>query len=110
MGSSLPKSDEEEGQKVPRKLYGVELEILEVLQDAVKDAIVDGTEDAILLVLIETTLVEICDGRPLFQNPLDEPFFYRKYFKPWVSAGIQELRAMESIRDKTNKTVLGNEG
>lgn len=62
------------------------------------------------MVLIETTLLEVLDGRPLFPNPFDEPHFYRKYFKAWVREGVSEVRTMQDIREKTQKIVLGTEG
>ena len=43
-----------------------------------------------LLKLIEITLASITTERELFQNPLEEPYFYATYFKRWVKEGMAE--------------------
>ena len=66
-------------------------ELLGELEDTVKDAILtDDYEDAVLTRLIEITLASITEKRPLFPSILDEPEFYRRYFRRWVEEGMQE--------------------
>jgi hypothetical protein len=69
---------------------GVE-DLLADLEDIVKDAIVGGaTADRYLGRLLEIVFASIADGRPLFNNPLDEPAFYRT-FRRWVMEGLGEV-------------------
>jgi len=71
------------------------------MEEAVSDAIItERCEDIVLARLIDLALVEIREMRFLFPNPLDEPVMYRRYLKPWVSAGLAEA---EAIRDQIEK-------
>ncbi len=49
-------------------------------------------DDGVLASLIELTVYSILNDRPLFDRPLDEPAFYRRYFYRWVKEGIVEVR------------------
>ena len=65
------------------------------MEDEVKDAILTGiSEDIVLLGLIEITLESINSGRPLYNNPLTEPFLYRKHLRRWVEEGLSESRKL----------------
>ena len=74
--------------------------ILEELENVVKDAVVSGSDDPVLEHLIELTITSLLEGRPLYQNILEEPDFYRRYFKKWVKEGLREHEAMEKIKNK----------
>ena len=50
-------------------------------------------DDPVLDNLIELTILATYENRPLFPDILKEPIFYRKYFKRWVSEGLEERRA-----------------
>jgi len=60
----------------------------------VKSAIYSGSaeDDRSLALLLGLTIDEVLDGRSLFPNPLEEPVFYKHYFKPWVEDAIEKLR------------------
>lgn len=48
------------------------------------------SDDPILQGLLEITIASLNDGRPLFATLLEEPAFYRKFFKNWVIEGLRE--------------------
>ncbi len=52
-------------------------------------------DDPVLDTLIELTLQSDTENRPLFPNLIDEPIFYRKYFKRWVHEGLLEYKATQ---------------
>ena len=60
------------------------------LEEVVKDYILTGGGDPTLRLLVDLTAVSITEERPLFPNPLEEPAFFRKFFKVWVREGLQE--------------------
>ena len=63
------------------------------LEVAVKDAIYEGTtDDHVLASTLALTIREIKTGRPLFENPLDEPILYSRQIRPWVRQAIVSLR------------------
>jgi hypothetical protein len=64
-------------------------------------------DDPILTLLIDLASVEITEQRALFPNPLDEPVFYRRYFKRWVSEGLNEAVAMTQATDDVKAASLG---
>lgn len=49
--------------------------------------------------LIELTVNSITTQRELFLNPLDEPHFWRTYFRRWVVEGLEEARKMREGND-----------
>jgi hypothetical protein len=75
------------------------------MENEVKDALLTGTQDRVLMSLIELTLCEVRDGRTLFQSPLDEPVHFRKYFKRWVIEGLQERQALDKALEEANKAI-----
>ncbi len=85
MGTGTPKSSEGETTRERR---------LRELEDIVKDAIYTETSvDPVLLKLIEITMTSITENRPLFPgSPLEEPSFFRRYFKRWVQESLEEVR------------------
>jgi hypothetical protein len=71
-------------------------ELMLDMQLAVKDALYEGgTEDRVLASLVLMCLKEINTGRPLFENPMDEPILYTRYFKPWVQETVEKLKGKE---------------
>lgn len=61
------------------------------MAEQVKDAILlNEFDDLVLLRLIEMTVASIRSGRPMFPNVLDEPAFFRKYFRAWVEEALDE--------------------
>lgn len=88
MGTEPPKSEDDPGK-------GRIADLLEELEDAVKDAILTTTDDPILSILLEITLNSLVTHRPLFDNPLEEPIFYRRHFVKWVEEGLQERAKTE---------------
>jgi hypothetical protein len=54
--------------------------------------------------MIEITMRSINTERPLFDNPLTEPLFYARYFKPWV----QETIGKEDIMSAMHAAALKN--
>jgi hypothetical protein len=72
--------------------------ILGELEDYVKDALLVGTDDYVLNIVIDLVMAER-DGKPLF-NPIDEPFFFRRFVRPWILTGIKERDTIENIKKK----------
>lgn len=73
------------------------------MQVAVKDALLEGTtSDNVLGILISLTTKELTSGRPLFENPLDEPILYSRYFRPWVKEALEALKKIQE-RSKQKK-------
>ncbi len=74
-------------------------QVLEELEDEVSDAILTGyTEDKVLKILIDVTTASVQSGRPIYENPLHEPIFYR-WFKGWVAGGLEEAAALEKAME-----------
>ena len=69
------------------------------LEDIVKDAVIqERSDDLVLLKLIELELVSINEGRPLFTgSPLNDPVFYRRYFRKWVREGLEEAQKFKNV-------------
>ena len=80
------------GQRIPKRE-----EVFGELEDTVKDAVLVGSSDAILMDLLDLTIASINERRPLFQCVLDEPAFYRKYFKRWVEEALEEYARMKKV-------------
>lgn len=55
------------------------------------------------------TVTSIGEERPLFDNPLEEPYFYQRYFKRWVKEGLDEISKIEEQEADTAKKVQGME-
>lgn len=70
-----------------------------MMEESVFDAMLSSTKDRILLLAINTTLRELIDGRPLFDNPLHEPALYRDYFKEWVRKSLDAVTEMEKAQN-----------
>lgn len=65
-----------------------------------KDTIVtQRTSDPVLLTLLEIVVTSVAEERPLFNNPLEEPPFYRRYFRRWVKEGLEEAAKIAQLQD-----------
>ena len=84
-------------------------ELYAELEEQVKDAILLETDDIVLAQLIELTAASITDGRPLFPTLLDEPQFYRVFFRRWVEEGLKEAAMLQQIEDNLVEKTLGGE-
>ncbi len=62
------------------------------LEESVFDAVLEKTEDVVLLKLISLALKEV-KGRSLFPNPLDEPVLYTR-FVGWVKRAVETHQKM----------------
>ena len=94
MGKRTPKSNGRSGRTAK----------LEELSDQVKDAIAFSEgDDPVLYKLLEIVISSLNSKRPLFENILDEPSFYRHYFLQWVKEGMNEKRNLVKSEAKTNK-------
>ena len=69
------------------------------LEEAVKDHILTGDGDPVLRVLVDLTAASITEERPLFPNLLEEPAFFRKYFKSWVREGLLERAKLQAAEE-----------
>ena len=78
---------------------------LEALEATVHEAISgdddeeEKTVDRVLATLIEAVLFSDGQGRPLFENPLDEPLFYRQHFLPWVQEGLRIKKGIDEASE-----------
>ena len=70
------------------------------MEDAINEAIDEQSKDVVLLKLVEITAASIIEERPLFDNILTEPVFYRRHFKPWVKKGIDEALKLRAAVDR----------
>jgi hypothetical protein len=68
------------------------------MEAAVREAVDHISGDAVLAQLVELVLEEEIEKRPLFPNLLDEPVFFRRYFRRWVTEALKEK---QSIGDAT---------
>jgi hypothetical protein len=70
------------------------------LEDVVKDAVLEWVFPPGLFFLVEIALDELTTGRAYFASIREEPVFYRRYFKRWVTEAMEE-------RNKLAKTGQG---
>ena len=74
--------------------------LLAELEEDVRSAVEGQTDDLVLARLVEVTVRAELSGRMLFDNPLHEPVFYAKYFRPWVRAALDERDALAKFHDE----------
>jgi hypothetical protein len=74
--------------------------LLAQLEEEVRKAVIDGTEDLVLTRLVDMTVRSIYSKRELFDNPLTEPVFYQRYFRSWVQDALDERDAMDKFHDQ----------
>jgi hypothetical protein len=70
------------------------------MEDDVRNAVTDGTDDLVLSKLIEITARAINTKRELFPDMLSEPAFYARYFRPWVQSALEEKSAFDQFHSK----------
>jgi hypothetical protein len=64
------------------------------MEDYIKDSIIAESGDPILNIIIDLTLSAEQDQRPLFSDPIREPYFYSRYVRRWILEGIKERAAV----------------
>ncbi len=72
--------------------------MLDEMEEQVKIAVRDGSDDASLNLLVETTIASILDSRPLFLSLAEEPLFYRRYIYRWVKEALDEDAALRNAQ------------
>jgi hypothetical protein len=79
--------------------------LLAQLEEAVKNAVSDTTDDPVLARLVDLTVRSIQSNRELFDNPLHEPVFYVRHFKPWVEQALVERDALDKFHGQALKNL-----
>lgn len=70
-------------------------EWLPAFEEAVKDLVSSDIGNDHLLRLTTSLVIQAeLEGRSLYASPIEEPFFYRNYFRPWVVEGLEERAKM----------------
>lgn len=94
----------------PTNRYRPELsriDLLAEIEDYVKDSIVTDTGDAVLSIIIDLTLQAERDNRPLFSNPIKEPYFYSRFVRRWILEGVEERVKSEEANKKFKAKIMG---
>jgi hypothetical protein len=79
-------------------------ELLIEIEDQVKDAILEEScEDPVLGLTLSLIINSIQTERPLYQSPLEEPAFYQTYLRRWVEEGLEELRTIKRLTEKSGE-------
>ena len=79
--------------------------LLADLEDEVRKAVEDGTDDLVLAKLVEITIRSIHTERELFGDLLNEPAFYARYFRPWVQSALEEDEALDKFHSQALETL-----
>lgn len=83
------------------------LDEISTMEDAVKDVILLEQEaEPVLERLIFLTLREVASGDKLFPTPLEEPFFYQRFFRPWVKDAIEEHGELKKSEESHVQSLL----
>ncbi len=72
--------------------------MLDEMEEQVKIAARDGSDDLTLNLLVETTIASILEKRPLFPSIAEEPLFYRRYFYRWVKEALDDEAALRKAQ------------
>ncbi len=72
----------------------------------VKQAVEEGTKDSVLGQLLEVTRAAIIESRELFRHPMEEPVFFRRYFKRWVREAIEQKKKVNDILQEEMKRAI----
>jgi hypothetical protein len=67
------------------------------MEDAVRSAVDNGTDDLVLAKLVEITIRSIRTKKELFPELLSEPIFYARYFRTWVQSALVEREALDKF-------------
>lgn len=68
------------------------------IEDYVKDSIVSGSADPVLSIIID--LVLDAEQRPLFFDPIREPYFFSRHVRRWILEGVKERSAINEGKKK----------
>ncbi len=68
------------------------------MEEEVKIAVRDGSDDPALGLLVEMTLASILEKRPVFPSLAEEPLFYRRYIYRWVKEALDEEAALRNAQ------------
>lgn len=68
------------------------------MEEAVKVAVKEGTDDMALSLLVETVLASINEKRPVFSTIAEEPLFYRRFFYRWVKEALEDEAALNKAQ------------
>lgn len=84
----------------------------DAMEEMVIDATQNGTDDIVLALIIEVTREVLKTGRPLMQDLMDEPIFWRRFIVRWVRMAIDEQSAMNealegALDDINNRLTAG---
>ncbi len=84
-----------DGRRLSRSDFLAELEAY------VKDYLLsDLGGDGVLDILIDLTLEAERSQRPLYADPIREPYFYSRYVRRWILEGVQECAAIQGGNQK----------
>ena len=72
--------------------------MLDEMEETVKIAVRDGSDDPTLDLLVEMTLASILEKRPVFASLAEEPLFYRRYIVRWVKEALDEEAALRNAQ------------
>jgi hypothetical protein len=72
----------------------------------VQAALGGDSDDLVLNHLIELTLASIRDERPLFQSIMEEPAFWRRHFRRWMKAWIEEEETLQDVQAQALKDLI----
>ena len=80
-------------------------QLLAELEEDVRNAVIEGSQDLVLARLVDITVRSIISERELFDNPLHEPVFYQRYFRPWVNAALDERNEFDNMHNQALKSL-----
>jgi hypothetical protein len=75
------------------------------MEDEVSDATLNGTEDSVLALLIEITREVLFGKGAIAETIMDEPIFWRRFFKKWVQNALDEDQAIEQDRNNALREI-----
>ncbi len=82
------------------------------MEELVKIATRDGSDDPTLDLLVEMTIASILEKRPIFHSLAEEPLFYRRYIYRWVKEALDEEAAFRNAQqyglDQLGATLKGS--
>ena len=68
------------------------------MEEEVKIAVREGSDDIALNLLIEMTIASIREKRPIFATLAEEPLFYRRYIYRWIKEALNEQAALDDAQ------------
>jgi hypothetical protein len=74
------------------------------MENVVREAVYGDTNYIVLAHLLEITRTSIYEKRPIFNSIMEEPAFYRRFFKRWVKDEIdQEMAVKTALQEAMNR-------